>query len=319
MKDVHLHFTGSLSPNYVYKRLKETAHPFLKQHSVGIPDELSGAFRGLFTCDYNINQNVFNMIYSLIQSVTKPNMDSDVYQTYRLATYELALNLSGNGITNYTIIAGPMANIDSTYARYLGMIHGFEDAEKVYKNLYGQICITFIRDRNGQLKNYSYNLLTDICRLLQTEPFKSRCIGFDISGYEYPDEKLLNSNLHVLAEIKDVKNSYGLNTSIGLHAGEIITNTVCDTIYDDYFIKLSQLHLDNIGHGTYLWSDPARQKILKLFAKNTRFDICPVSNILLTPVKNITSCFQNLKNSGVAYTVNRDDPLIFNNWYQFHR
>lgn len=316
MKDVHLHFTGSLSPSYVYKRLKETAHPFLISHGISSPDTLSGTFRSLFTSDYNINQNIFNDIYSLIQSVTKPNSDTDVYDVYRVGTYELALHLFKMGITNYTIIAGAAGNIDNTYARYLGMIHGFADAEKLCKKLYGQICITFIRDGGGKLKNYSYNLLKDICRLLQTEPFKSRCVGFDISGYEYPDENLLNSNLHVLEEIIETKKTYGLGTTVGLHAGEIITNTVCDSLYDDYFIKLSQLHPDNIGHGTYLWSEPKRQKILKLFAKNTRFDICPVSNSLLTPVNNISSGIQNLKTCGVAYTLNRDDPLIFNNWHQ---
>ncbi len=316
MKDMHLHFTGSLSPNYVFARLKENGHPFLKKYLVGSPNALSATFRNLFTDDYNINQIVFNDIYSLIQSVTKPSSETDVYHTYRLATYEMALNLSRQGVTNYTIIAGPAGNIDNTYARYLGMIHGFEEAEKQYKKLYGQICITFIRDSGGKLKNYSYNLLTDICRLLQTEPFKSRCIGFDISGYEYPDENLLNSNLHVLESILDAKKSFSPNTTVGLHAGEIITNTARDAIYDDYFIKLSRLRLDNIGHGTYLWAVPDHQKILKLFSKHTRFDICPVSNSLLTPVQNIYSCLQNLGACGVAYTLNRDDPLIFNNWHQ---
>lgn len=316
MKDVHLHFTGSLSPSYVFVRLKEKGHSFLKKHSVDSPNALSATFRSLFTDNYNINQNLFNDIYSLIQSVTKPNSKADVYHTYRLATYEMALNLSRHGITNYTIIAGPAGNIDNTYARYLGMIHGFEDAERLYKNLYGQICITFIRDGSGNLKNYSYNLLTDICRLLQAEPFKSRCVGVDISGYEYPEESLLNSNLHVLESVIEAKKSFNLNITVGLHAGEIITNTTRDAIYDDYFIKLSKLRLDNIGHGTYLWSDPGRQKILKLFSQYTRFDVCPVSNSLMTPIQNVYRCLQNLNVCGVAYSLNRDDPLIFNNWHQ---
>lgn len=204
MKDIHLHFTGSLSPDYVYRRLQKVAHPFLARYSVASSDALSGIFRSLFTSNYNINQHVFNEIYSLIQSVTKPDSNADIYQTYRLATYELAINLYNFGFKNYTIIAGPMTDIDGTYARYLGMIHGFEDAEKWHRNLYGQICVTFIRDGSGQLKNYSYSLLKDICRLLQTEPFKSRCVGFDISGYEYPNENLLNSNLCVLEDIIDV-------------------------------------------------------------------------------------------------------------------
>lgn len=319
MKDVHLHFTGSLSPDYVYNLLKLQNPDFVNKYSIHSATDLSATLRGMFTNDYKLNQKIFNDIYSLIQSVTKPVDYKEIYNTYKSASYQLSLNLLKFGISDYTIIAGPDIDINKTYARYVGMIHGFEEAEKSHKSASGKICITFIRDNNGILKNYSYNTLKDICVLLRQEPFKSRCIGFDISGYEYPKESLLNSNLNVLSEILEAKETYGLSASVGLHAGEIITGTQQDYIYDDYFIRLSKLKLDNIGHGTYLWMTPNHQKILKLFAGITRFDICPVSNELLTPVKNVYCCLDNLKKSGIEYTLNRDDPLIFNNWLSNQR
>ena len=317
MIDKHLHFTGSLSPIYVYRKLQDSNQAFLDKYSILSPDGLSDTFVSMFGNNYKLNQQKFNELYSLAQSVTKPKNTNEIYQTYRLATRELALNLVHSGILDYTIIAGPDSSVDNTYVRYLGMIHGFEDIEKLYKGAKGKICITFIRTQSGELKNYSYKLLSDICKLLQQEPFKSRCVGFDISGYEYPDKGLLESNLCVLSEIIEASKTSGLKASVGLHAGEIITGTTQDELYDEYFVNLSKLQLDNIGHGTYLWANDTRQKILKLFSGHTRFDLCPESNVLLTPVKRIDSNrLDVLKKCGVEYTINRDDPLFFNNWRQ---
>lgn len=319
MKDFHLHFTGSLSPDYVYNLIKNKQPNFLNKYSIQSATDLSTALRNIFTNDYKLNQKIFNDIYSLVQSVTKPADYKEIYNIYKSASHQLSLNLVKYGISNYTIIAGPDIDADKTYARYLGMIHGFEETEKLHKTASGKICITFIRNNNGILKNYSYDTLKDICILLQQEPFKSRCTGFDISGYEYPSEQLLNSNLNVLSEILEAQKTYGIDTSVGLHAGEIITGTQQDCMYDDYFIKLSKLKLDNIGHGTYLWMSPKHRKILRLFAGTTRFDICPTSNKILTPVKNIDACLDNLKDCGIEFTLNRDDPLIFNNWKSYQR
>lgn len=322
MKDVHLHFTGSLSPDYVYNLLRLKNPDFINRYSIQSAADLSTTLLGMFTSDYKLNQKIFNDAYSLIQSVTKPDKLVDykeIYNTYKSASYQLSWNLLKLGILDYTIIAGPDIDINKTHARYLGMIHGFEEAEKSHKTASGKICMTFIRNNDGILKNYSYDTLKDICILLHQEPFKSRCVGFDISGYEYPNEELLNSNLDILSQILEAKKTYGLTASVGLHAGEIITGTYQDHLYDDYFIKLSQLKLDNIGHATYLWMSKKHQKILKLFAGTTRFDICPDSNKLLTPVKNVYGCLDTLKKNGIAFTLNRDDPLIFNNWQSYQR
>ena len=318
MKDVHLHFTGSLSQDYVFQQLKDKNPNFLKQYSVQNGNDLGILFRNMFSDNYKINQQIFNTIYTLVQSVTKPSKNDNIRETYRIATHNLTMNLIRHGITDYTIISGPDVDINNTYERFLGMIMGFEDTKKTYKNSHGQILITFIRNDKGILKNYSIPLLQDICKLLCEEPFKSRCVGFDISGYEYPNTELLNSNLNTLSEIIEAKRSHNLQKTIGLHAGEIITGTAVDSLYDDYFIKLSKLKIDNIGHGTYLWSNTRNKNLLKMFAGKTRFDICPVSNELLTPIKNVQKYIHNLKESGIEYTSNLDDPLIFNNW-QIHQ
>lgn len=319
MKDVHLHFTGSLSQDYVFQQLKDKNPNFLKQYSVQNGNDLGILFRNMFSDDYKANQRVFNIIYTLVQSVTKPSKGDNIRETYRVATHNLTMNLIRHGITDYTIISGPDIDINNTHERFLGMIEGFEDTETTYKNATGKILMTFIRNDKGTLKNYSVSLLNDICTMLHNEPFKSRCVGFDISGYEYPDKELLNSNLDVLSEIIETKQSHNLKTTVGLHAGEIITGTPADSLYDGYFIKLSKLKIDNIGHGTYLWSNTMNQNILKMFTGKTRFDICPVSNELLTPITNVYKHVHNLKEHGIEYTLNRDDPLIFNNWLMYQR
>ena len=137
MKDVHLHFTGSLSPDYVYQQLRTKKPTFLDQHSVKTGNELSVLFRNMFSNDYKANQHIFNSIYALIQSVTKPTPYDNIRETYRFATHRLTINLIQHGITNYTIIAGPGIDINNTYERFLGMIEGFKDTEKIYKTANG--------------------------------------------------------------------------------------------------------------------------------------------------------------------------------------
>ena len=69
MKDVHLHFTGSLSPDYVYNLLKLRNPDFINKYSIQSATDLSAALRGMFTNDYKLNQKIF--IYLCIKILKK--------------------------------------------------------------------------------------------------------------------------------------------------------------------------------------------------------------------------------------------------------
>ena len=69
MKDVHLHFTGSLSPDYVYNLLRFRNPDFINGYSVQSAKDLSATLRGMFTNDYKFNQKIFNDIYIFTDTI----------------------------------------------------------------------------------------------------------------------------------------------------------------------------------------------------------------------------------------------------------
>ncbi len=314
MIDTHLHYTGSMPRQYVFDRLGLYASDFLIENNINNFDVFCKWIDSRFSDDYVSNRHAFNEVYKVFQLATKVAPSGNIRANYINGAYALSKCLNNIGIHKYTIIAGPCHNIDDTYNRILGMIEGFEKAEKELGYGFGRINLTFIRNDSGGISNCPIGQLADICKILQDPYFTTRCVGFDISGYEYPEEKILKSTLELFKYIKNTSREYGLNMSIGLHAGETITNTPQDAAYDDFFYNLAKLRPDNIGHGTYLWSDTKNDNLLKEFKYGCRFDICPHSNQLLTPIKNATVYLEKLQNIGIQYQLCRDDPAIFNNW-----
>lgn len=315
MIDNHLHYTGSLPRSYIFKKLESNYPSFLKDNNIINFDDFNNYINSRFTDDYKNNIKEFNKIYGLFQFVTKP-ISGDIRDTYKEGCYEIAKQAIKYDILEYNIISGPYINIHNTYERYVGMLNGFDMAEKELNNGYGKIIITFIRGQDGKFKNYSDELLNDIFDMIKQPVFNNRIFGFDISGFEFPNKKLLDENINIIKKIISRKKEIGLDINIGLHAGEIITNTPSDLEYNDYFKKLSELDIQRISHGTYLWSNitPEKTDILRLFSNKCTFDICPKSNKLLTPLGKNKEYLSVFKQENIKFTLNRDDPSIFDNW-----
>jgi adenosine deaminase len=311
MIDNHLHYTGSLPRDYILAHLQERSPDFLKNNNIVNVSDFNNYIDSKFGTDYVKNRVEFDKIYTLFQSVTKPNDKNDILTTYESGAYQIAKTAIQNGLSEYKIISGPVLDIDKTHERYLGMIYGFEKAEKEFRCGYGKIIITFIRGANGKFKNYSDEILDYLFEIIKTSSFCERICGFDISGYEYPNKELFAENIEILNRIIDKRKQFGLDIDIGLHAGEIITNTNANVLYDDYFQKLANVDIQRIGHGTYLWYNN-KTDILSKFAGKCIFDLCPTSNKVLTPVKEIP--IKLFKSLGIKFTLNRDDPSIFGNW-----
>jgi adenosine deaminase len=310
MIDNHLHYTGSLPREFVFNK---TIQKFPERFK--LLNEFSEFIDSKFVDDHIKNKIAFNEIYALFQSVTKPDSSDNIQNIYAEGTYEIAKKAIHSGIKQYNIIAGPYPDIKRTHERYQGMIDGFRCAEQEFGCSFGKITITFIRDENGKFKNLSDELLKNIFDMVVATEFRDRFSGFDISGYEFPNKILFKENIELLNKLTIIKKQYNLDIDIGLHAGEVITNTSADALYDDYFNRLADLDIQRIGHGTYLWCNHDNKKIeiLKRFSDKCIFDICPTSNRLLTTfIGNVPN---DLFNSlGIKFSLNRDDPSIFNNW-----
>ena len=80
----------------------------------------------------------------------------------------------------------------------------------------------------------------------------------------------------------------------------------------DIYIAIKKLHLNTIQHGISIIDD---YRVVKYAKKhNIKFNVCPISNIKMGIVKNISHHpIRKMFDSGLIVTINTDDQLIFDN------
>ena len=322
MRDYHIHYTGALPISYIYA--KYMGYPHKQNFPLGFGNISScEAFKqkieNCFSDDYKQNKQNFFEIYKIFQELTKPKKQEEFQKIYSEGCYEICKNLLTHQVHEFDLIAGPCQTIDLTYARLKGMIDGICSAENTLsKNLSVRIRLTFIRNRQGKIKNFSSKLLADIFELLKDPFFSNKVIGFDLSGEEQPIISYFDENCSIIKEISEQNKINNKHFEISIHAGENITNETNNDLYFNLFEKLTTMNINRISHGTFLWLDdnPEKRALLKKFAlQKVIFDICPTANKKLTPLRDKTQIPLNLfKQIGLQYTFNRDNPSIFNNW-----
>ena len=321
MRDFHVHYTGSLPLPYIYERFaaytdkSSLPSDFRKVTSY---DEFRQKILNYFGADHVQNRDKFFEIYSLFQLLTKPQQPSEFFSSYTTGCFEICKNFAAHNLTAFDIIAGPCPTIDLTNARLSAMIEGIEKAKKTLQHkLDVRIRLTFIRNQSGKIKNFSNALLDDIFLLLKDPYFASKIAGFDISGEERPLKDFFDENCDILEKINEKNKAYNTHYETGIHAGENVSGLPEDEEYFYLFERLKNLAVTRICHGTFWWlnQDVRKEKLLQEFAKkNTIFDICPTANLYLTPLTSIDKIpLDYFKNINLKYTLNRDNPSIFNN------
>lgn len=321
MRDFHVHYTGSLPLSYIYDcflRREEKKDLPIALDDVSSCTDFKTKLSGLFSSDYKKNKEAFFKIYELFQALTKPKKTEDYFSSYQTGCLKICEHFAKNNISEFDLIAGPCATIDLTSLRLKGMIDGIRLAEQnMQQKIDARIRLTFIRNDNRVMKNFSEGLLKDIFYLLKDPYFSNRVVGFDLSGQEKPLKEFFDENCDILQKIIEQNNINGTHYEIGLHAGENINYLPEDDAYFYLFERLKKLNITRIGHGSFLWQDmnERKEKLLQDFAKRgVVFDICPTANMCLTPLKSgdqiPTDYFKKI---GLKYTFNRDNPSIFNN------
>jgi adenosine deaminase len=94
---------------------------------------------------------------------------------------------------------------------------------------------------------------------------------------------------------------------VTIHAGELPIDK------SPKFVKeaVDILGADRIGHGLHVYRNPAIAKEMK--DRNILLELCPTSNVLTGSVKSIKEHpIRILQEMGVPFSVNTDDPSIFN-------
>jgi len=293
--DGHVHYTGALPEDYL--------------KLMGYMDKYN------YTDDCCKNIDAFFRQYQDIQKLTKP--ESNLSEHYKERVAGICAYMRKSHVFGFNLISGMDTDIDRLKSRILGTIAGFQATS--YK---AKITLCFIKEANGRIKNLDGNILAKLdAWLAVTLDVIPYIHGFDICGYETVKTESIQDTCDLIKDLTFFRNKYGFLLSS--HAGELFV------LYDpadilQMFEKLLPLHLDSIGHGTFLWIpdeflnispdiNKLRKRLLQEFIKrHTLFEICPTGNALLSPLKcpeNISR--QYLKKLGLRYSINSDNPTIF--------
>lgn len=121
--------------------------------------------------------------------------------------------------------------------------------------------------------------------------------GIDIYGDELSKPINTFKNIFRYAEKSNLK--------LKAHVGEFGTAK-------DIYEAIKTLHLNVIQHGISIIDDINVMKYAK--NKNIQFNICPISNLKLCRINNITEHpIKKMYDYGLKVTINTDDQLIFEN------
>ena len=320
MRDFHVHYTGSLPRKYLYKKflLSNIQDPLFKFGKNPTFQHFSKQITSLFTKNYIKNREVFFSIYSFFQTITKPKEYSEYQNEYSCGCFEIARNFYEHKIYNFDLIAGPCSTIELTEKRLSGMIEGFKNTQNlISKRISPKIRLTFIRNSEGKIKNYSEEKLSDLFELLTDKYFSKWIVGFDISGEEFANNSFFNENVQIIKKLTEFNQIFNTKYDVSIHAGENINNFEENDRFYNYFYELTKLNISRISHGTFLWYNLNKKKedLLRTFSqRKVIFDLCPKANLLLTPLKTRKEIpVEFFDKIGLKYTFNRDNPSIFNN------
>lgn len=339
-RDNHIHFTGSLPLDFIWKSMRRKKLPLLgykdiwnsifsnlsytkclnsqgkseEQHLIHFRKKIKNAF----TKDITKNIEAFFDIYSLFQYWTKSNDIKEREDLYINGTEQIAKSFYNERVDNFEIIAGPLIDWNETQLRINNMLNGLELFERKQRlKDFGRIRLTFISDKNNGYNNYSFGTLTKILETLEKDKkWAQRISGFDFSGAERI------SNLSKQKKIIEKINSFGKEISISVHAGEDLIHNAPDEFFS-YFEQLLDLKIDKICHGTFLWipdkylnisnrSNKKRLSLLKKVSeKKIQLEICPTANVLLSPISEYNEIpVDMLSKLGISFSINTDNKSI---------
>ena len=234
-----------------------------------------------------------------------PEWWADEYRFPDWATFGQAFMISQStlqSVEDYQRAASAIfENLAAQNVRYLEMSIGSEavlrkglhitDVATAVKNAAPQgMTVAFICGFN---RGFSYSMDDEVVQAVLNAPID----GIDLHGPETPD------SAKPYALIYEAAWERGLITKA--HAGEFQGP---DSIYD----ALDILKVKRIEHGTRAFEDD--QLIERLITDEITLDMCPISNLKLGVVSDLTTYpLKYFLERGVRVTVNTDDPTLFGN------
>jgi len=202
------------------------------------------------------------------------------------------------------------------------MIQGFKDNQHL--PIKGSIRLTFINTKNGYINLSTKSLEELLDFIISNKEIADHISGFDFSGNEDVNNiDIISSTVNRLSDFnKNYYSQYKKRLKISVHAGENFTD-IAPKKYLEFFDKLTDLPINKIGHGVFLWIpsnflnysqkvNEHRQRLLKKIAeKNIGLEICPTSNVLFSPLESYEDIpFGFFEKIGLKYSINTDNMTI---------
>jgi adenosine deaminase len=169
----------------------------------------------------------------------------------------------------------------------------FYNIQKLYKKFNKKFSIIV---QSSRFSNKTYSYFDTILHILENNfNYKSIIKGFDIVGNE--NKKPLSYHKNDILKLLDRMKK--LKIEFFFHAGET------EGIYTKSNLEFSLKYGGNrIAHGIQLLKYPLLLNVA--LKRKTVLEISPLSNVILEKYK--PDIFKKLKDSGVLFTINSDDP-----------
>ena len=341
-QDNHLHYTGSLPIDFVWRKLIEQLNLFTNgglledlfsiELTEGLKkganlDDLFLRFKNeieqmlRIDDDYTQNYEHFFKLYQLFQSVTKPKGSKDIRSSYQAGMAAIISELVKTEVSSFDIFAGPLLDAAKTKSRILGMIQGIQDNKHLID---GSVRLTFISSGDGYV-NLNEQSLASLLELIANNRLIAKYVsGFDFSGRE--SVKNLDTISSVASQISSYNNTLASpndrRLKVSVHAGEDL-NDISPADYLRYFDQLLDLPINSIGHGIFLWipdelvhyspnMNRSRRKLLEKMAENgIELELCPTSNAVFSPLTSLEAIpIHQFKEIGLKYSINTDNMSI---------
>lgn len=345
----HNHFDGTLPVDFLCKKI--TGYEVLPElllpawnryiaidHATITPQVLQTQLKHVFTGNSRQNVPVFFELYALLRKLVQQKFAHEAAATSKRSSYyfegaqAIAKDMHAQQLDRYVILMGATNELSAFIHSLEGVVSGFQVVEAAQGTKEkGFVRVTFSRAADGEIKNSSPEALLELLEYLEQNPaFRARVDGFDFCGFENPQQ--LEPTLELLKLLSDYNRYADPNEtqkpySISIHAGE----NCFDWSASDHlsaFETLFPLAWDMVGHGTFLWlphslltltdtEDAYRKRLLRAYAeKGFIFEICPTSNILLTPMQSgLDFPTQQFLDENIQFTINPDDAILYSTTY----
>lgn len=272
--------------------------------------------------DYTFNYEIFFKLYKFIQNITKPKKDQEIKSSYRQGAGAMISYLSDSGVSSFDVFAGPLLDQEKTKLRLEGLIQGFKDNQRL--PIKGLIRLTFISTKSGYINLSIKSLEKLLDFIISDKEIADYISGFDFSGNESTNNiNTICSTVNRLFDFnKECYSRYKRRLKISVHAGENFID-ISPEKYLEFFDKLTDLPIDSIGHGVFLWIpsnflgypqrvNEHRQRLLKkIIKRNIELEICPTSNVLFSPLGSYKDIpFNFFKEIDLKYSINTDNMAI---------